>query len=208
MIVATTTPAVRAAKAATTTIPIGQGPWRRRPRYQFAMVLTPSPQRARPSPGLCASSGGTVFVDGAPVGRIMQAHTFLPSLGSITAPHHARREVGWRRMRFVTALLLCLFGAVPTHAANRPTDDDVQQTVTQEVQNLLRGAGAAVAVRIDGRTLFFNFGFADRASGRPVTSELGVQSRLGREGIRRNLAGADGTRGRGVVQRYGGRLYR
>ncbi len=73
-------------------------------------------------------------------------------------------------MRFVMALLLCLLGAVSTHAATRPTDDEVKQIVTQEVANLLRGAGAAVAVRIDGRTLFFNFGFADRASGRPVTS--------------------------------------
>jgi beta-lactamase class C len=73
-------------------------------------------------------------------------------------------------MRFVMALLLCLLGAVSTHAATRPTDDEVKRIVTQEVEHLLRGAGAAVAVRIDGRTLFFNFGFADRASRRPVTS--------------------------------------
>ena len=73
-------------------------------------------------------------------------------------------------MRFVAALLLCLLGAVSTHAANRPTDDEIKRIVTQEVEHLLRGAGAAVAVRIDGRTLFFNFGFADRASRRPVTS--------------------------------------
>jgi beta-lactamase class C len=74
-------------------------------------------------------------------------------------------------MRFVTAVLLCLLGAVSAHASPRPTDNEVKQAVTQEVQKLLRGAGAAVAVRIDGRTLFFNFGFADRASRRPVTSD-------------------------------------
>jgi beta-lactamase class C len=33
------------------------------------------------------------------------------------------------------------------------------------------GIGAAVAIRINGRSLFFNFGFADRASGRPITSD-------------------------------------
>jgi len=74
-------------------------------------------------------------------------------------------------MRYVTALLLCLLVAVPAHASNRPTDDEVKRVVTQEVQKLVRGAGAAVAVRIDGRTLFFNFGFADRTSRRAVTSD-------------------------------------
>jgi beta-lactamase class C len=74
-------------------------------------------------------------------------------------------------MRFVTVLLLCILVGSPAHASNRLTDDEVKQVVAQEIQQLLRGAGAAVAVRIDGRTLFYNFGFADRASMRPVTSD-------------------------------------
>ena len=74
-------------------------------------------------------------------------------------------------MRYVTVLLLCIMVGSAAHASNRLTDDEVKQVVAQEIQQLLRGAGAAVAVRIDGRTLFFNFGLADRASMRPVTSD-------------------------------------
>jgi beta-lactamase class C len=76
-------------------------------------------------------------------------------------------------MRLASALLLsiCLAGAAG--AAPEATDAQVQHVVAQELGKVLRpdGIGAAVAVRINGRTLFFNFGFADRASKRPITSD-------------------------------------
>jgi beta-lactamase class C len=49
-----------------------------------------------------------------------------------------------------------------------------QRTVAQEIEARLPHdgiGGAAVAVRIDGRTLFFNYGSADLAQKRPVTSD-------------------------------------
>jgi beta-lactamase class C len=51
---------------------------------------------------------------------------------------------------------------------------EVEAIVARQIQALLppdRPGGAAVAVRIDGRTHFFNFGWADAASKRPVTSD-------------------------------------
>jgi beta-lactamase class C len=50
----------------------------------------------------------------------------------------------------------------------------VQGLVGREIQAILPAdgiGGAAVAVRIDGRTLFFNYGWADMAGKRPITSD-------------------------------------
>ena len=50
----------------------------------------------------------------------------------------------------------------------------VQRTVVQEIEPRLPHdgiGGTAIAVRIDGRTLFFNYGSADVAQKRPVTSD-------------------------------------
>ena len=76
-------------------------------------------------------------------------------------------------MRYFAWLLLTMLSAVPTSASPAPTDAEVQQIVAQEIGKVLRpeGIGAAVAIRIGGRTLFFNFGFADRASRRPITPD-------------------------------------
>jgi beta-lactamase class C len=76
-------------------------------------------------------------------------------------------------MRFLSALLLTICFCGPARAGPEVPDADVQQIVAQEVGKVLRpeGIGAAVAIRINGRTLFFNFGFADRASKRPITSD-------------------------------------
>src|SRR5215211_3646270 len=51
---------------------------------------------------------------------------------------------------------------------------NVEQIVEQKVQPILPksgGGGVAVAVRMDGKTSFFNYGMADNARNRPVTPD-------------------------------------
>ena len=65
---------------------------------------------------------------------------------------------------------------VPTlHATTRAGVDDVlQRVVTQEIQPFLPtdgAGGAAVAVLIEGRTVFFNYGWADLTEKRRITSD-------------------------------------
>ena len=51
---------------------------------------------------------------------------------------------------------------------------NVEQIVKQKVQPILPksgGGGVAVAVRMDGKTSFFNYGMADNAQNRPVTPD-------------------------------------
>src|SRR5436309_4282982 len=70
----------------------------------------------------------------------------------------------------LTAALVVAWAAL-CHAQ---VDSAVQRIVAEHIQAVLpadQAAGAAVAVRIDGRTQFFNFGWADLAKGRPVTTE-------------------------------------
>ncbi len=71
------------------------------------------------------------------------------------------------------ALCFALVFAVWPAPAHAITDSEVQQAVAREIKKALPAAraGVAVAVRIDGRTLFFNFGRSDRAKNRPVTSD-------------------------------------
>src|SRR5207302_7022800 len=52
---------------------------------------------------------------------------------------------------------------------------NIEQIVTQKVQPILpksgEGGGVAVAVRMGGKTSFFNYGMADNAQQRPVTAD-------------------------------------
>ncbi len=75
-----------------------------------------------------------------------------------------------------TAFLICtLIGALLT-AGPASAQVNVEQIVRQKVQAILpkngEGGGAAVAVRMDGKTQFFNYGFADNAQKRQVTADL------------------------------------
>jgi beta-lactamase class C len=59
-------------------------------------------------------------------------------------------------------------------ASRGATDSEVERLVAQEIKPMLPADGAggvAVAVRIEGRSLFFNYGFADLAEKRPITSD-------------------------------------
>ncbi len=63
---------------------------------------------------------------------------------------------------------------VPIEAARAGSEAALQRLVTHEVRAILpaNGAGgAAVALRIEGRTLFFNYGWADRTKRIAITSD-------------------------------------
>ncbi|MFL6971027.1 MAG: serine hydrolase [Xanthobacteraceae bacterium] len=71
-------------------------------------------------------------------------------------------------MRLLFAALLLPF------IAGAATAGDLAAAVGREIRAILPAdgiGGAAVAVRIDGRTLFFNYGWADMADKRPITSD-------------------------------------
>ncbi len=73
----------------------------------------------------------------------------------------------------IIAGIVAAVGA-PVEDARAMSDGEVERIVTHDIAALVPADGAggvAVAVRIDGRTLFFNDGFADRAAKRPITSD-------------------------------------
>ena len=74
----------------------------------------------------------------------------------------------------VSMALGVAMAAAPIEVARAMTDGEVEQVVAREIAAIVPADGAggvAVAVRIDGRSLFFNYGFADLARKRPVTSD-------------------------------------
>jgi beta-lactamase class C len=74
-------------------------------------------------------------------------------------------------MRFA---LLALIPALIAGPAEAMIDGEVERIVAQEITPMIPAngiGGAAAAVRIEGRTLFFNYGFADLADKRPITSD-------------------------------------
>jgi beta-lactamase class C len=59
-----------------------------------------------------------------------------------------------------------------TTAARAESDAEIEQVVRRHVQPMLIAAGGmTVALHIDGRTLFFNYGMADVARKTPITSD-------------------------------------
>jgi beta-lactamase class C len=74
------------------------------------------------------------------------------------------------RAKFVAILIGGLLAAFPAQG-----QENVEQIVTQKLQPILpvngRGGGVAVAVRINGETRFFNFGFANDARNERVTAD-------------------------------------
>ncbi len=76
--------------------------------------------------------------------------------------------------RFARFAWLMAAIAIPTAAWAAEPGDKVEQIVGREIRSIWPANGAAgfaVAVRINGRTLFFNYGYADVASKRPVTAD-------------------------------------
>ncbi len=81
--------------------------------------------------------------------------------------------LGGRKSRLIHAILAAGITVVGTVEA-AAQDEAVRGLVEREIRARLPTdgvGGAAIAVRIDGRTLFFNLGWADVAQRRPITSD-------------------------------------
>ena len=73
----------------------------------------------------------------------------------------------------VIAAALAASAIMPAATAARADDAEVERIVRQHVQPMLIAAGGmAVAVHMDGRTVFFNYGMADVARKEPITSDV------------------------------------
>jgi beta-lactamase class C len=75
-------------------------------------------------------------------------------------------------MRLLPIALTAVLMAAPGAFAR--AESDIERVVTRHIQTILSAGepgGAAVAVRIEGRTLFFNFGLADVDGKRPITAD-------------------------------------
>jgi beta-lactamase class C len=73
-------------------------------------------------------------------------------------------------MRLVTMASIMALLAAPAAGADR----QVERIITRHVRSIVPadgGGGVAVALRIEGRTLFINYGWADRANKRPITTD-------------------------------------
>jgi beta-lactamase class C len=83
-------------------------------------------------------------------------------------------------MRFSPAALIAapvigvaaIAATIPATVAWSASDAEIEQIVRRQVQPMLIPAGGmAIALHIDGRTLFFNYGMADAARREPITSD-------------------------------------
>ena len=73
-------------------------------------------------------------------------------------------------MRLVTMASMIALIAAPAAGADR----QIERMVARHVRSIVPPDGAggvAVALRIEGQTLFFNYGWADRANKRPITTD-------------------------------------
>ena len=73
-------------------------------------------------------------------------------------------------MRLVTMASIVALVAWPAAGA----DWQLERVVTRHVRSIVPSDGVggdAVALRLEGQTLFFNYGWADRANKRPITTD-------------------------------------
>src|SRR5207244_9643189 len=73
-------------------------------------------------------------------------------------------------MRFLVVATLTALIAGPAIGADR----HAERIVTRHIASIVPpdgSGGVAVALRIEGRSLFFNYGWADRAGKRPITTD-------------------------------------
>jgi beta-lactamase class C len=87
-------------------------------------------------------------------------------------------KLTWPCAGLIAAGFAMLFASAPIAAPGRTTrsdmDRDIERIIARGVAPMVpqNGAGGvAVAVRIGGRSLFYNYGFADLSQNRPITSD-------------------------------------
>ena len=86
----------------------------------------------------------------------------------------------WRRrgalLAAAIAIVVTTLAIVTPGTFARPSmSTEVRSVIARDIDPMAAASGAggvAVAVRINGRTLFFNYGFADQVAKRPVTSDV------------------------------------
>ena len=81
------------------------------------------------------------------------------------------QQIFWSSMRTILAMAaMFVTGLSGTCAAM--SDTELERLITREIAPMVDDvAGAAIAVRMDGRTTFFNYGMAERVNRRPATSD-------------------------------------
>src|SRR5437763_5380347 len=82
----------------------------------------------------------------------------------------ATHEVIGHLMRLATAALLMAMAATPAAGGDRA----VETIISREVHTIVPADGAggvAVALRMNGRTSFFNYGLAERSEKQPITTD-------------------------------------
>jgi beta-lactamase class C len=83
------------------------------------------------------------------------------------------RAIGKRNMQLIKGMLIAAVLIYTASAGWALTDQQVRDAVVDEIDEALPDegpGGAAVVIRIGGRTLFFNYGTANSA-GKPITSD-------------------------------------
>ena len=88
--------------------------------------------------------------------------------------------INWRRRGVIlTAAIAIVVAALamvsPASLARPSMSTEVRSVIARDIDPMAAANGAggvAVAVRMNGRTLFFNYGFADQVEKRPVTSDV------------------------------------
>jgi len=125
----------------------------------------------------------------------------------------------WRRGAILAAAVAILAIALPMLGPSlraRPSmSAEVRSIIARDIDPMVAANGAggiAVAVRMNGRTLFFNYGFADQAEKRPVTSDdlfnVGsvrkvFEATLVAEGVQRGEISLDDPVGKYVTALHG-----
>ncbi len=89
---------------------------------------------------------------------------------ALQRPAEAVKNCAMNRTKIFTILIGALLAALPVRG-----QENVEQIVAQKVQPILpangKGGGVAVAVRMNGETRFFNYGFANDARNERVTAD-------------------------------------
>src|SRR5262249_30981530 len=102
-----------------------------------------------------------------------------------------------RRRELASVALITTLMAGSAPADSPVADSSVEKIIAREFATWPKEpGGAAIAVRITGRTLFFNEGIADQAMKRSDHFGFAVQSRFSWQGFRRDAVGPCRSAGR------------